>query len=93
MDAIHDFAREGDVTNLLKCIENGVSVNLKGGLSSLCNILKYAVSCQQCFVFLVVKWTKLLINNLCSALRSSITVKWDNTNHINLNISSIAGQV
>jgi hypothetical protein len=32
MDAIHGFAREGDMANLLKCIENGVSVNLKGGL-------------------------------------------------------------
>ncbi|XP_004502682.1 acyl-CoA-binding domain-containing protein 1 isoform X1 [Cicer arietinum] len=29
MDAIHGFAREGDMANLLKCIENGVSVNLK----------------------------------------------------------------
>nr|AFK38944.1 unknown [Medicago truncatula] len=29
MDAIHGFAREGDMTNLLKCIESGVSVNLK----------------------------------------------------------------
>lgn len=32
MDAIHGFAREGDMANLLKCIENGVSVNLKGRL-------------------------------------------------------------
>lgn len=30
MDAIHAFAREGEVDNLLKCIEGGVSVNLKG---------------------------------------------------------------
>ncbi|KAA8533586.1 hypothetical protein F0562_030980 [Nyssa sinensis] len=29
MDAIHAFAREGDVENLLKCIESGVPVNLK----------------------------------------------------------------
>ncbi|CAI8598529.1 unnamed protein product [Vicia faba] len=29
MDAIHGFAREGDMTNLLKCVESGVSVNLK----------------------------------------------------------------
>ncbi|XP_052173431.1 acyl-CoA-binding domain-containing protein 1 isoform X2 [Diospyros lotus] len=29
MDAIHAFAREGDGENLLKCIESGVSVNLK----------------------------------------------------------------
>ncbi|KAE9587250.1 hypothetical protein Lal_00004777 [Lupinus albus] len=29
MDAIHGFAREGDTANLLMCIENGVSVNLK----------------------------------------------------------------
>ncbi|MED6206679.1 Acyl-CoA-binding domain-containing protein 1 [Stylosanthes scabra] len=29
MDAIHGFAREGDMANLLKCIENGISVNLK----------------------------------------------------------------
>ncbi|KAL8160500.1 hypothetical protein V2J09_002037 [Rumex salicifolius] len=29
MDAVHAFAREGDVDNLLKCIENGVSVDLK----------------------------------------------------------------
>lgn len=29
MEAIHGFAREGDMDNLLKCIENGVSVNLK----------------------------------------------------------------
>ncbi|GAB4858526.1 Acyl-CoA-binding domain-containing protein 1 [Ancistrocladus abbreviatus] len=29
MDATHAFAREGDVENLLKCIENGVSVNIK----------------------------------------------------------------
>ena len=32
MDAIHGFAREGDVASLLKCVENGVSVNLKGEL-------------------------------------------------------------
>lgn len=32
MEAIHGFAREGDMANLLKCIENGVSVNLKGQL-------------------------------------------------------------
>lgn len=29
MDAIHAFAREGEVENLLKCIENGVDVNLR----------------------------------------------------------------
>ncbi|GMH19763.1 hypothetical protein Nepgr_021604 [Nepenthes gracilis] len=29
MEAIHAYAREGEVDNLLKCIENGVSVNLK----------------------------------------------------------------
>ncbi|KAL6291690.1 hypothetical protein ACE6H2_009200 [Prunus campanulata] len=29
MDAIHAFAREGEVDNLLKCIESGVSVDLK----------------------------------------------------------------
>lgn len=29
MDAIHAFAREGEVDNLLKCIESGVPVNLK----------------------------------------------------------------
>ncbi|KAK9291445.1 hypothetical protein L1049_019393 [Liquidambar formosana] len=29
MDAIHAFAREGEVENLLKCVESGVSVNLK----------------------------------------------------------------
>ncbi|EEF36122.1 acyl-CoA-binding domain-containing protein 1 [Ricinus communis] len=29
MEAIHAFAREGDVKNLLKCIDTGVSVNLK----------------------------------------------------------------
>ncbi|PON81239.1 Notch [Trema orientale] len=29
MDAIHNFAREGEVDNLLKCIESGVPVNLK----------------------------------------------------------------
>lgn len=35
MDAIHGFAREGEEDNLLKAIENGVSVNLKGLLSFL----------------------------------------------------------
>lgn len=30
MDAVHAFAREGDIDSLVKCIENGVSVNLKG---------------------------------------------------------------
>ncbi|KAK3008537.1 hypothetical protein RJ639_013276 [Escallonia herrerae] len=29
MDAIHAFAREGDVENLIKCVESGVSVDLK----------------------------------------------------------------
>ncbi|CAN4085681.1 unnamed protein product [Withania somnifera] len=29
LDEIHAFAREGDDENLLKCIENGVSVNVK----------------------------------------------------------------
>ncbi|XVF10106.1 hypothetical protein REPUB_Repub07fG0154400 [Reevesia pubescens] len=31
MDAIHAFAREGELNNLLKCIESGVSVNLLDG--------------------------------------------------------------
>lgn len=35
MDAIHAFAREGEVDNLLKCIESGVTVNLKGLFSHL----------------------------------------------------------
>lgn len=35
MDAIHAFAREGDEVNLLKCIESGVPVNVKGCFSSL----------------------------------------------------------
>lgn len=30
LDAIHAFAREGEVNNLIKCIDGGVSVNLKG---------------------------------------------------------------
>lgn len=30
MDAIHAFAREGEVDNLLKCIDSGVSVDAKG---------------------------------------------------------------
>ena len=30
MDAIHAFAREGELDNLLKCIESGVSVHLQG---------------------------------------------------------------
>lgn len=30
MDAIHAFAREGEVENLLKCVESGVSIDLKG---------------------------------------------------------------
>lgn len=29
MDAIHDFAREGELGNLIKCVESGVSVDLK----------------------------------------------------------------
>lgn len=29
LDAIHAFAREGEIDNLLKCIEGGVSVNVK----------------------------------------------------------------
>ncbi|PPD73832.1 hypothetical protein GOBAR_DD29240 [Gossypium barbadense] len=29
MDAIHSFAREGELDNLLKCIESGVSVHLQ----------------------------------------------------------------
>ncbi|GAV89097.1 ACBP domain-containing protein/Ank_2 domain-containing protein [Cephalotus follicularis] len=29
MDAIHAFAREGEVDNLLKCIDSGISVNLR----------------------------------------------------------------
>ncbi|XP_071732599.1 acyl-CoA-binding domain-containing protein 1-like isoform X2 [Rutidosis leptorrhynchoides] len=29
LDAIHDFAREGDVQNLLKCLEGGISVDTK----------------------------------------------------------------
>ncbi|KAL9250221.1 Acyl-CoA-binding domain-containing protein [Drosera capensis] len=29
MDAIHAFAREGDIDNLVKCIDAGVSVNIK----------------------------------------------------------------
>ena len=30
MDAIHTFAREGELDNFLKCIESGVSVHLQG---------------------------------------------------------------
>ncbi|KAL9237439.1 hypothetical protein vseg_011986 [Gypsophila vaccaria] len=29
MEEVHGFAREGDVANLHKCIENGISVNIK----------------------------------------------------------------
>ncbi|GJZ82279.1 acyl-CoA-binding domain-containing protein 1-like protein, partial [Tanacetum coccineum] len=29
LDAIHDFAREGDMENLLKCVEAGISVDTK----------------------------------------------------------------
>jgi ankyrin repeat protein len=29
IDAIHAFAREGEVENLLKCIENGIPVNAR----------------------------------------------------------------
>ncbi|KAL4574747.1 hypothetical protein LXL04_021583 [Taraxacum kok-saghyz] len=29
MEAIHDFAKEGDIKNLLKCLESGVSINTK----------------------------------------------------------------
>lgn len=52
MEAIHGFAREGDMANLLKCIENGVSMNLKGELFVATTlpyvyiILDCAVSCQ-----------------------------------------------
>ncbi|KAM7267045.1 hypothetical protein ACFE04_009211 [Oxalis oulophora] len=31
MDAIHAFAREGEVNNLLKCVEKGAAVNSKDG--------------------------------------------------------------
>lgn len=30
IDAIHEFAREGEVENLLKSIESGIPVNAKG---------------------------------------------------------------
>lgn len=30
MEAIHAFAREGEMDDLLKCIENGVLVNSRG---------------------------------------------------------------
>lgn len=29
------FAREGEVDNMLKCIDNGSSVNLKGGFVAI----------------------------------------------------------
>ncbi|KAL0824653.1 hypothetical protein Bca101_048330 [Brassica carinata] len=32
IDAIHAFAREGEVENLLKCIESGIPVNARGYL-------------------------------------------------------------
>lgn len=35
MDAIHNFAREGELDNLIKCIENGVSVDLKGSFFNI----------------------------------------------------------
>lgn len=38
MDAIHAFAREGDGENLLKCIEGGVPVNLKGPFLHFCSV-------------------------------------------------------
>lgn len=65
MEAIHGFAREGDMANLLKCIENGVSVNLKGKLfvaicfSEVYIILDCAVSCLYFFFVLAFEWTKL----------------------------------
>jgi len=43
MEAIHGFAREGDMANLLKCIENGVSVNLKGELFIIAIFLVYTL--------------------------------------------------
>ena len=48
MDAIHGVATDWDVVNLLKCIENGVSMNWIGGpfvaisLPNLYNIFKCA---------------------------------------------------
>lgn len=39
MDAIHAFAREGELDNLLKCIESGVSVNTRGLF--LCGYVHY----------------------------------------------------
>ena len=30
LDAIHAFAREGDTQNLLKCVEGGIPVDVKG---------------------------------------------------------------
>lgn len=49
MDAIHGFAREGDMANLLKCIENGVPVNLKGELFLDIDISKCIHYSQVCF--------------------------------------------
>lgn len=48
MDAIHGFAREGDVANMLKCIENGVSVNLKGELFTGFCFYKFIYYSQMC---------------------------------------------
>ena len=34
LDAIHTFAREGDTENLIKCVEGGIAVDMKGMLPS-----------------------------------------------------------
>nr|GEX98704.1 acyl-CoA-binding domain-containing protein 1-like [Tanacetum cinerariifolium] len=34
LDAIHAFAREGDEENLIKCVEGGIAVDMKGILPS-----------------------------------------------------------
>ena len=67
MDAIHGFAREGDMANLLKCIEDGVSVNVQGeSFLAICfsKLIYFEVrcACERSVVFL---WMKLLINSLC----------------------------
>ncbi|CAN6487164.1 unnamed protein product [Victoria cruziana] len=88
LDAIHIFAREGDIDSLLKQLEHGVPVNLKGMYTCLLGFysdnegqtpLHYAVLCERQAIceYLIKSGGDLsIVDNDGSTPRSLCTLMW-----------------
>lgn len=76
MEAIHTYAREGEAHNLIKCIDNGVPVNLRG----LFPVFAHSVESLSCLrsssklhLFIIKKNCEVNPNNV-SRYRSLVSI-------------------